>query len=376
MRYLFFDIECCDGQHMCEFGYVIVDDKFNITDENILIIKPEKPFNPIVRKKLSLKTQTYNKSRAFPYYYNEIKKLITAPDQLILGYAIENDANFLKIACERYNKDYINFKFFDCQKIYTKYYAPEHALKLEDACEKLKVDTSGSLHNSGYDSKITMLLAKAICDDRGISLPEMTTDCRLCAGEIKSGAISDEATKDKIMRALETYKKNNDNNLNENNKYLFGQFVKRVCAENKTKKNLYGKRIGFTEGYENTHFKEMLNLVQFIADRGGIYCKGAKHCNIFVDDCAQENDKNFERVKTRASYGRAAKIIKLSEFLKMMEISQENLQAVPFPRDATFLRPVREKKKEKNYIENTDSTLLEFFDNMNADRLKKSNEIK
>lgn len=25
MRYLFFDIECCDGKHICEFGYVITD---------------------------------------------------------------------------------------------------------------------------------------------------------------------------------------------------------------------------------------------------------------------------------------------------------------------------------------------------------------
>ena len=28
MRYLFFDIECCNGRNICEFGYVITDDKF------------------------------------------------------------------------------------------------------------------------------------------------------------------------------------------------------------------------------------------------------------------------------------------------------------------------------------------------------------
>ena len=26
MRYLAFDIECCDGKHICEFGYVITED--------------------------------------------------------------------------------------------------------------------------------------------------------------------------------------------------------------------------------------------------------------------------------------------------------------------------------------------------------------
>lgn len=30
MRYLAFDIECCDGKHICEFGYVITDEKYYI----------------------------------------------------------------------------------------------------------------------------------------------------------------------------------------------------------------------------------------------------------------------------------------------------------------------------------------------------------
>ena len=30
MRYLFFDIECCNGRDICEFGYVITDTEFNI----------------------------------------------------------------------------------------------------------------------------------------------------------------------------------------------------------------------------------------------------------------------------------------------------------------------------------------------------------
>lgn len=36
MRYLFFDIECCNGRDICEFGYIITDDKFNILEKKIL----------------------------------------------------------------------------------------------------------------------------------------------------------------------------------------------------------------------------------------------------------------------------------------------------------------------------------------------------
>ena len=28
MNYLYFDIECCDGNHMCSFGYVITNENF------------------------------------------------------------------------------------------------------------------------------------------------------------------------------------------------------------------------------------------------------------------------------------------------------------------------------------------------------------
>ena len=45
MRYLAFDIECCDGKHICEFGYVIADDKFKILEKDIILINPESRFD-------------------------------------------------------------------------------------------------------------------------------------------------------------------------------------------------------------------------------------------------------------------------------------------------------------------------------------------
>ena len=37
MNYLYFDIECCDGKHICSFGYVITDENFNILEKKILL---------------------------------------------------------------------------------------------------------------------------------------------------------------------------------------------------------------------------------------------------------------------------------------------------------------------------------------------------
>ena len=41
MKYLFFDIECCDGTHMCSFGYALCDEKCNIIKSDDILINPE-----------------------------------------------------------------------------------------------------------------------------------------------------------------------------------------------------------------------------------------------------------------------------------------------------------------------------------------------
>lgn len=44
MKYLSFDIECCDGQHICEFGYVLIDEQFNVLERDCITINPEYKF--------------------------------------------------------------------------------------------------------------------------------------------------------------------------------------------------------------------------------------------------------------------------------------------------------------------------------------------
>ena len=81
MRYLFFDIECCNGRDICEFGYVITDENFNILEKDDIIINPENKFNLTGRpggRNISLfySKDVYYKAKTFPHYYDRIKKLI------------------------------------------------------------------------------------------------------------------------------------------------------------------------------------------------------------------------------------------------------------------------------------------------------------
>ena len=78
MKYLFFDIECCDGNHMCSFGYVIVNNNFEILEKKDLVMNPEKrfklgrdAFNPRIH--LAYNESTFRKQKTFRYFYDKIK---------------------------------------------------------------------------------------------------------------------------------------------------------------------------------------------------------------------------------------------------------------------------------------------------------------
>lgn len=44
MKFVYFDIECCDGYNICSFGYVVSDEKFNILVKKDISINPNCKF--------------------------------------------------------------------------------------------------------------------------------------------------------------------------------------------------------------------------------------------------------------------------------------------------------------------------------------------
>ena len=97
MKYLSFDIECCDGQHICEFGYVIIDEKFNVLERDCITINPEYKFKLTGREKesdisLAFPEDVYYNSPTFDVYYERIKRILTTPDCQIIGFSLSNGA--------------------------------------------------------------------------------------------------------------------------------------------------------------------------------------------------------------------------------------------------------------------------------------------
>ena len=188
MKYLFFDIECCDGAHICEFGYVLTNDKFEILDRDCFLINPGRKFNLTGRKDqrdlhLHFSEEEYYNSPLFTGYYGRIKNLIEAKDQLVIGHAISNDAGFLRTACRIYQRPPINFEFYDSQKMYLELFNNKHSISLENAGEKLHLEKVKYLHKSDDDAFLTMTLVRSMCELMELPLEQFILLCPTSKGE-------------------------------------------------------------------------------------------------------------------------------------------------------------------------------------------------
>lgn len=196
MRYLFFDIECCDGRNICSFGYVIIDEGFEVLEKRDILINPETKFKlgksgkkPDIE--LAYDEETFFKNTSFFAHYEEIKELLYRPDQAILGHSVAADINFLKTACNRYKCEKLKFFAYDTQNFYYQLNKKYRVRSLENIVADLNIDISElRQHKSEDDAHISMLVTKEICNRLEVSLSELT---ELCEGsKIDSRKINDD----------------------------------------------------------------------------------------------------------------------------------------------------------------------------------------
>ena len=169
MNYLFFDIECCDGNHICSFGYVICDEHFNILKKEDIIINPQKRFklgragfDPEIR--LAYTVETFQKQNPFPYFYSKIKQILKTPNQIVLGHSVSADLKYLEIACNRYGLKQIFLNAYDTQKLYYQFDNRYQCRGLDNIINDLNMDISDlHEHKSCDDAEISLRYIKEIC---------------------------------------------------------------------------------------------------------------------------------------------------------------------------------------------------------------------
>lgn len=245
MNYLYFDIECCDGKHICSFGYVITDENFNILEKKDIVINPQwrfklgrDGFDP--RINLAYTESTFQKQKTFKYYYEDIKDLLTRSNQILLGHSITADIQYLKIACERYGCDNIDLEIYDTQDFYYQLNKKYKTRSLDNIVNDLGIDISNlQEHKSCDDAEISMLVAKEICDKLSITLSDLLELCDKSKRNGDKRELGEKALKRKFSRDLK--------NIAEKYPDRFSR--KAICISDTIKETDYELRIALIKKY-------------------------------------------------------------------------------------------------------------------------------
>lgn len=356
MRYLSFDIECCDRQHICEFGYVITDENFKIIDKQVFVINPEKKFNLTGRPhqddlKLFFSDEEYYAGEKFPYYYERIKELLTTKEQIVVGHAVSNDAGFLRTACKRYQLESINFTFFDSQKVYSEYANDKGRISLENAGEVLHLEKPTFLHKSDEDALLTIQMMQKMCELLSVSLNELRELCPTANGSSRNFNIM--YTGNSLPEMIESLSKNINSLSNNKKDACIRQFAKKVEARGEIiKSELTGCKLCFSPIFEKENVKDTLVLIQLLADHGCRYNLKVSENDYYV---ATQEELVLTEINEHTRYYSAlhnadsgCKIISFADLFNMLSMTEEEIKNSPWPKIKFHKQNKRVYSSDKN----------------------------
>ena len=182
--FVFFDCECANTFEgvgkICSLGYVICDDELNVIESEDVVMNPECEFDWYLFSgkgdcQLAYSKDYFRIKPNWEAYHKDIKKLLTTGNRFIAGFAVGNDVGFVNSACERYQKDYIQFRAFDVEKLLNKAYGQKK--KLKEWAEFMGVNlVKFQSHKSVDDAMMTMLCLKSYCMKTGKSAEQVLTE--------------------------------------------------------------------------------------------------------------------------------------------------------------------------------------------------------
>ncbi len=325
MRYVFFDIECADGGKgsICSFGYVICNDRFEELESDDIIINPNSRFYLVGRAKradlhLAYSEAVFRKAPQFPHFYDRIRAILEAEDQIVIGHSVQDDAAFLCKSCARYDLPPLSFSFVDSQSLYADYIGKKGQVALDKACDTFGIRKDQVIHKSEDDARATMHLVREICRAKEKTLSELISSC-VCTG----------ITKD--LKIFCDYM--------HPNRTMFLHFLSAVHPKTPRPQTLTGLRVSAATALEQPSSKQIYHLVQMIVDAGGTYTRVPSQCDIFIMAPHPENGKICKRTRVakQARHGGAKiEMLPLTEFLKRLGMTKKEFESLP-PVDITWM---------------------------------------
>jgi len=283
MQYLFFDIECSDGYHICSLGYVLVDKDFNVLKKEDIVINPESRFilSPHKDKpkiELAYSKEYFYKQKNFSERFEKIKRLMTKKNQIIFGHSISSDFHFLLYACKRYSLLPFTLVGYDTQKMYKEATGKQHVESLEKIINEIGVKQKIKYHKSSEDAYATFLVAKYLCEKFNLSL-------------------------DELAKKFENCKYENIDLISKPIKERFADKIDRLKKEIMVEKN--SKKISFSEDFRSFTEDKQLKLIEQIFKNGYDYSSKIYESDIYVtENLGTKRDLYFHSLpaKKKLSY--------------------------------------------------------------------------
>lgn len=300
MKYVTFDIECAQyfpqSTPICNFGYVIADENFQILKRKDLIINPKMPFR--LEKhynrddSLPYRQSDYDQAKKFDEVYSEILRFLDNDYYILIGHSMFQKIPYLLFEAKRYQLSLPNFRYFDLAILYKKFLNEKELVSMRKIADHLQLKLTS--HKSDENALIMMKGVQHLLESSQKNLQESLNFWNEGYEEVKNFG----------QKKIKIRQKNS-----------FDLFLEQYQTTSLGEK-LEGKRICFSTFLENN--QEYLPFVKFIIDQGGIYTKCIDECHIFV---MIENKPCKRFMKIQENCIQDLQIMNLQAFTKMIEES-------------------------------------------------------
>ena len=346
MKFLFFDLEYATSKggnkKICEFGYVVTDENFHILDRDNFIINPnimrEEWDWRVVRTILTRRISEYEENPEFDYYYHDIVKIINEADY-VFGHSLNGDAKALNCDCQRYGLPSIDFKFYDIKEFYKQYTSSKKDTSVINILNDLEIKGEDGVHDAEVDAVNTMYEFKTMLQRLEMTAQELIDICPSVVDYNENFVVQsleiDRMIKEENMEKLLTGAGSNLMKRHSRRSRMFLQFLENVLPTIEEEKTLEGLKFSISFNYEELHYRQMLNIVQILCNKGATYVKNASLCDIFVTYKVL-NEDGTERVCSKSKYvnkaiedGANIKVISFDKFVEMLGLTETELDELP-----------------------------------------------
>ncbi len=323
MKILSYDIESTTGNHndgsMCSFGFCLSNERFEILYQEDVVMNPKtRRFEnriPLHYEKSFIKSQP-----RFPSHYEKIKGLFLDKD-IIIGFSVSNDVDFLNNACEVYGLEKIDYEFLDVQLLYKTVFKKPTLSALSSIAEELGIEYKA--HRSDEDARVTLLVLKHIVEYVNLPILEILRKYSITLGSNKNG--------ESIPCTNGTLTKKEIN-------YLLLKFVeKHYHHSRRYKGGLSYKTFAFQDEIRYGDIDKFRQIIKRIYDLNG-RISSIESSNVFVKlDDKELSDKYKKAIDERNKDKKRITVITLSELLKTIK----ELPKLDFSSDAELIKEHR-----------------------------------